>query len=65
MNWKKLIQDLVARGMTQSQIAAEVGLKQSTVAGILAGGQKDMKWHNGEKLRALHSRICEKDQSAK
>lgn len=58
MNWKSLIQELVARGWTQAQIAAEVGIKQSTIAGILAGAQKDMKWHNGERLRALHARVC-------
>ena len=58
MNWKALIHDLVRAGWTQAQIAKEIGISQSTVAGILAGDQKDMKWHNGERLRALHRRVC-------
>lgn len=58
MNWKALIQDLLRKGWTQAQIAKEIGISQSTVAGILAGDQKDMKWQNGERLRALHGQVC-------
>lgn len=58
MNWKALIQDLLHKGWTQAQIAKEIGISQSTVAGILGGDQKDMKWQNGERLRALHGKVC-------
>ncbi|CAB3858898.1 MULTISPECIES: helix-turn-helix domain-containing protein [Achromobacter] len=59
MDWKSIIQDLCSLGLTQEQIAVEVGLKQPTIAGILSGAQKDMKWQNGERLRALHCRLAQ------
>ncbi len=58
MNWKTLIRDLLRKGWTQAQIAKEIGISQPTVAGILAGDQKDMKWQNGERLRSLHNTVC-------
>ncbi|CAB3857173.1 hypothetical protein LMG3410_02089 [Achromobacter aegrifaciens] len=63
MNWKSIIQDLCSRGLTQAQIAAEVGVKQSTIAGILSGAQKDMRWQNGDRLRALHVRLVPQELS--
>lgn len=60
MDWKSIIQDLGSRGLTQAQIAAEVGVRQSTIAGILKGAQSDMRWQNGERLRSLHKRMCKK-----
>ncbi len=63
MNWKSIIQDLCSRGLTQAQIAAEVGVKQSTIAGILSGAQKDMRWQNGERLRGLHVRFVPQEPS--
>ncbi|WP_372341492.1 helix-turn-helix domain-containing protein [Achromobacter insolitus] len=56
MNWKSIVQELRSSGLTQAQIAAEVGVRQSTIAGILSGAQKDMRWSNGERLRSLHAR---------
>lgn len=56
MNWKSIVQELCSSGLTQAQIASEVGVKQSTIAGILSGAQKDMRWGNGERLRGLHAR---------
>ncbi|RIQ16069.1 helix-turn-helix domain-containing protein [Bordetella avium] len=57
MNWKLIIQELCSEGLTQVQIAQEVGVKQSTIAGILAGAQRDLRWTYGEKLRRLHRRV--------
>ncbi|MGE8627686.1 helix-turn-helix domain-containing protein [Achromobacter denitrificans] len=65
MNWKSIIQDLRSYGLTQAQIAAEVGVKQSTVAGILSGAQKDMRWQTGERLRALHVRVAHQQESSR
>lgn len=64
MDWKSIIRDLCAHGLTQAQIAAEVGVKQSTIAGILSGAQKDMRWQNGERLRALHARAQAQQEAA-
>ncbi len=55
MNWKTLIQELLDNGMTQVQIADEIGVKQPTISGILkSDGTGDMRWQNGERLRMLH-----------
>ncbi|MFY4261485.1 hypothetical protein ACOTCG_28110 [Achromobacter xylosoxidans] len=64
MDWKTIIQELGSLGLTQAQIAAEVDLKQSTIAGILSGAQKDMRWQNGERLRQLHARMKAAAQAA-
>ncbi|WP_018609461.1 transcriptional regulator [Uliginosibacterium gangwonense] len=58
MDWISLINDLIAAGMTQAAIAAEVGVKQPTINGLLSGAQKDMRWSNGERLLALHAHKC-------
>lgn len=63
MDWTKLISELTASGMTQESIADAVGVKQPTIAGILSGAQKDMKWSNGERLRVLHRRAMRKHQA--
>ena len=57
MNWTNLITDLIGLGMTQAEIAADIGVKQPTISGILSGTQKDMRWQNGERLRQLHARM--------
>lgn len=53
-----IIQDLARHELTQAQIATLIGVKQSTIAGLLSGAQKDMRWGNGERLRELHRRVC-------
>lgn len=57
MNWKNIIQSIASRGLTQSEIALAIGVKQSTIAGVLSGAHKDMRWRNGQKLLNLHERL--------
>lgn len=64
MDWKLIIQELCSHGLTQAQIAAEIGVKQSTIAGILSGAQQDMRWKNGEQLRGLHARVLAGEYTA-
>lgn len=54
MDWKIIIAELLSSGLTQTQIATAVGVKQPTIAGLLAGTQTDMRWSNGERLKRLH-----------
>lgn len=56
MDWKIIISELRLSGLTQTQIAAAVGVRQSTIAGLLAGTQTDMRWSNGERLKQLHEK---------
>ena len=56
MNWINIISDLLSIGLTQAQIAKSAGVSQPTIAGLLAGDQKDMKWANGNKLASFHKK---------
>jgi len=58
MNWILIIQNLCSLGLTQAQIAREVGVRQSTIAGLLSGNQRDMRWLHGERLLVIFGRWC-------
>jgi hypothetical protein len=57
MNWKQLIEEIQAadKAMTQQAIGRAVGRSQAWVADILSGRYDDLKWRDGEALRALHT----------
>lgn len=56
MDWKKLIADLQAAGMSQTAIGESLGGKsQGWVSAVLRGDYGDIKWGDGQKLIALHS----------
>jgi len=55
MNWKNLIADLIAMGMTQAEIAARCGCKQTTISDLSRGAANEPRYALGEKLRKLHS----------
>lgn len=55
MDWKTLLEDLQAVGMSQTEIGDELGKSQAWVSATLAGQYKDLKWSDGEALRKLHA----------
>lgn len=55
MDWKKLIEELIASGFNQTSISKEIGLTQPTICRILNGDQKDMKWMDGQRLLTLYT----------
>lgn len=57
MDWKNIIAELQKSGMSQSQIATEIGKSQAWVSAVLAGSYDDLKWGDGEALRILHAKI--------
>lgn len=57
MDWKNKILELISAGFTQAQIANETGVSQPTIAGLIAGDQRDMKWANGHRLLSFHKRV--------
>ena len=57
MDWKNVIQSIASQGWTQSQIAVAIGVKQSTIAGVVSGAHKDMRWRNGERLLDLYEKV--------
>lgn len=57
MDWKKILTDLIASGMTQTAIAKEIGVTQSAIAQILSdadGSQRGFRYEPGSKLVDLH-----------
>jgi transcriptional regulator with XRE-family HTH domain len=55
MDWKSLIQGLIDAGMTQVQIAAECGVRQSSVSDLFRGKSTRPNYEFGRKLEALHA----------
>lgn len=55
MDWEQLIAELVARRMSQTQIAAACGCGQATIADLANGKTKEPRHSLGETLRALHA----------
>lgn len=58
MNWKLIIQELQARGLSQAAIAKRLGKSQGWVSAVLTGQYADLKWSDGEALRFLHAEIA-------
>jgi transcriptional regulator with XRE-family HTH domain len=53
MNWKRIIQALVDKGMTQREIAGAVGIGLATVNDLLHGRIKEPAHSKGEALLKL------------
>jgi predicted transcriptional regulator len=58
MDWKKLISDLVASGLTQAAIASHIGVTQGAISQVLRAdpdARRGFKYEPGRKLIALHA----------
>ena len=62
MNWPQLIQDLRTADMTQAQIAAFVGVNQSSISDLARGLTKKPSFEIGDKLQTLHKRVQRRKQ---
>ena len=57
-NINEMVKDLIASGMTQSEIAKAIGRPQPTISKVLSGNQTDMYYMEGaKKLELLHKKI--------
>lgn len=54
MDWKDLLSDLFAFGLTQSVIAERIGVAQSAISELATGKTKEPRWSTGQKLQTLH-----------
>lgn len=54
MNWKTLIAELMAAGLTQPQIAKHCGCSQATVSELASGVTAQPRYPLGAALVALH-----------
>lgn len=57
MDWKKLISDLQAHGLTQAEIGKKVNAAQPTICDIAHGRITDPRFSVGDRLRSLHRRV--------
>lgn len=55
MDWKILILELMAEGLTQAEIGKHCGLSQPTISDLANAKIRDINWTSGERLRALHA----------
>jgi transcriptional regulator with XRE-family HTH domain len=54
MDWKQLIAEIQARGLSQQQIATKCKCTQSTISDLASGTTGQPRYSLGEALRALH-----------
>mgnify|MGYP001766519404 CR=1 FL=1 len=55
MDWKTLISEIRATGMSQADIGLAIGKSQAWVADVAAGRYADLKWSDGEALLKLRA----------
>ena len=58
MEAQDFVRELIASGMTQSQIAERTHIPQPTLSKVLRGKVKDVLSRNFRELQALHTEVC-------
>lgn len=58
MDWKRLLKELNAAGVTQPRIAEFCGVGQSTVSELARGVTKSPSYDFGSKLVQMHGTHC-------
>lgn len=64
MDCKTIIEDLLAKGISQAQIARAVGLSPPSIIDLTSGRQRSVKWEVGDALLRLHAEHCRQDPTA-
>lgn len=55
MDWKQLILEIQATGLSQAQIGEIIGRSQAWVSATSKGIYNDVRWTDGQALIHLHS----------
>jgi transcriptional regulator with XRE-family HTH domain len=58
MEAKDFVDQLIASGMTQSQIAERTGIPQPSISKVARGDVSDVMSKNYRKLQELHAEVC-------
>lgn len=61
MDWKKLLNELRDAGMSQAEIAKEIGRSQAWVSAVCAGDFNDLKWSDGQRILDMRKVRCNSD----
>lgn len=64
MEWKKLISELMNKGLTQAQIASKTGVPQPTISALLNEKQKELSYLNGNSLVRFHKKAMARREVA-
>lgn len=64
MDWKTLIAELQASGLSQIEIGDALDKSQAWVSDALAGRYDDLKWADGQALIALHKHHVKRRRTA-
>ena len=64
MDWKLLIAQIRATGLSQVQIGERLGRSQAWVSAAASGKYLDLKWSEGEAIRALHAEVTNQHKEA-
>ncbi len=62
MDWQAIIKDLIEDGYTQTQLAIECGVGQTTVSDLARGASTDPSYSFGRALNELHERLLKRRQ---
>lgn len=57
--------EILERPISQSAVGERLNKSQGWVSAVLNGDYKDLKWKDGEALRALHMELCSDLQPVK
>lgn len=58
MNWKALLAEIRATGLSQTQIAYRLNKSQAWVSAASTGQYSDLRWIDGQAVIALHDEVC-------
>lgn len=61
--WQSLVNDLVAAGLSESEIGRRVGYSQTTIHRLKHGRMAEPTFSRGRALLALHEQVCQRGES--
>lgn len=64
MDWKQLILEIQATGLSQAQVGELIGKSQAWVSAISKGIYSDVRWTDGQALIHLHDERCGTQKAA-
>jgi hypothetical protein len=64
MDWKKLISEIQATGLSQVQVGEIIGKSQAWVSATSKGVYSDVRWIDGQALISLHEQRCGSQKAA-
>ena len=55
MDWNKIVAEIKETGLTQAQIADEIGVAVGSLSELCTGKVSEPKWSRGDALISLHT----------